>query len=123
MNDRDKTDLWTALAVGAVVGIGAALLLRSADQPEARRLLRTLRPVKERAQRAVKNASRQLEQRAQELGTRGEELIDQGTDALADLRRDAAEIVAQAREELEQIASKSMKQVRMTARRARRHLA
>jgi gas vesicle protein len=123
MNDRDKTDLWTALAVGAVVGIGAALLLRSSDQPETRRLLRTLRPVQERARRAVKNASRQLEQRAQELGSRGEDLVDQGTDALADLRRDAAEIVGQAREELEQIARKSLKQVRMTARRARRHLA
>jgi len=123
MNDRDKTDLWTALAVGAVVGIGAALLLRSTDQPEAKRLLRSLRPVQERARRVVKNASEQLERSTRGLSRRGEDLLEQGTDALSDLRRDAAKIVAQAREELEAIAQNSLKQARRTARRARRHLA
>jgi hypothetical protein len=123
MNDRDKTDLWTALAVGAVVGIGAALLLRSADEPRAESLLRTLRPVQQRARRAAKDAGRKLGRSSRKLSRRGEELLEQGSDALSDLRQDAARIVAQARHELEDMAQSSVKQARRTARRARRRFA
>lgn len=123
MNDRDKTDLWTALAVGAVVGIGAALLLRSADEPQAERLLRTLRPVQQRARRVAKDASKQLGRSSRRIRRGGEELLEQGSDALSDLRKDAAKIVAQARHELEDIAQSSVKQARRTVRRARRRFA
>lgn len=123
MNDRDKTDLWTALAVGAVVGIGAALLLRSADEPQAERLLRTLRPVQQRARRVAKDASKQLGRSSRRIRRGGEELLEQGSDALSELRKDAAKIVAQARNELEEIAQSSVKQARRTVRRARRRFA
>jgi gas vesicle protein len=123
MNDRDKTDLWTALAVGAVVGIGAALLLRSADEPQTQKLLRTLRPVQQRARRVAREAGRQLERTTGRISRRGEDLLEQGSDALSELRRDAARIVARARHELEDIAETSVKQARRTARRARRRFA
>jgi gas vesicle protein len=123
MNDRDKTDLWTALAVGAVVGIGAALLLRSADEPAAQGLLRTLRPVQQRARRVAKQAGKQLERGTRRISHRGESLLEQGSETLSELRRDAARIVADARHELEDIAESSLKQARRTARRARRRFA
>jgi F0F1-type ATP synthase membrane subunit b/b' len=56
-------------------------------------------------------------------GRRGEDLLEQGADALSELRRDAARVVAQARHELEDIAQSSVQQARRTARRARRRLA
>jgi len=120
MNDRDKTDLWTALAVGAVVGIGAALLLRAGDEPETRKLLGRLKPVQERARRGVQQASRELGKTTRKLGQRGEDLLDEGADTLGELRRDAARIVAQARADLEDIAHSSVKQAKRTARRTRR---
>jgi gas vesicle protein len=120
MNDRDKTDLWTALAVGAIVGVGAALLLRAADQPETDRLLRSLKPVQKRARRAMKSATKQLERGTRDIRGRGEDLLEHGSDALADLRRDAARIVAHARQELESVAHSSVKQAKRTAQRARR---
>jgi gas vesicle protein len=123
MDDRDRTDLWTALAVGAVVGIGAALLLRAGDEPETRKLLSALKPVEDRARRGVKRAGRQLGRTTRALGHRGEDLLEQGADTLGDLRRDASRIIAQAREELEDIAHNSLKQAKRTARRARRRLA
>jgi gas vesicle protein len=123
MNDRDKTDLWTALAVGAVVGIGAALLLRSADEPETKGLLRTLRPIQQRARRVATEASRQIDHSTRSLGRRGEDLIEQGAGALTDLRQDAARIVAQARQELEDIAQNSVKRAKRTARQARSRFA
>lgn len=120
MNDRDKTDLWTALAVGAVVGVGAALLLRAAEAPEPRGLLRGIRPVQKQARRVVSEAGKQLGRSTRRLGHKGEELLDQGSDALAELRHDAARIVAQARHELEDMAQHSVKQAKRTARQARR---
>jgi len=120
MNDRDKTDLWTALAVGAIVGIGAALLLRSSDESETHKLLGSLKPAQQRAKRVVTKASRELGERTRGLGQRGEDLLEQGVEALGDLRRDAAKIVAQARQELEDIAQSSVKEARRTARQARR---
>jgi len=123
MNDRDKTDLWTALAVGAVVGVGAALLLRAAEDPQPEGVLRNLRPVQQRAKRIAESASRRLERSKRGLGRRGDDLLEQGADTLADLRRDAARIVAQARQELEDMAQLSVKQARRMARRARRRFA
>jgi hypothetical protein len=123
MNDRDKTDLWTALAVGALVGIGAALLLRATDEPKPQGLLRGLRPVQKQATRVVKEAGKRFERSRRGISRRGESLLEQGADSLAELRRDAARIVAEARRELEDVAEGSVKQARRTARRARRHFA
>lgn len=122
MNDRDRTDLWTALAIGAVVGVGAALLLRSGDESETERLLKRFTPVQKGAKRAVRSAKRQIGRKARSMGHAGEELLHDATDALGDLRKDAAKIVEQARRELQDVASSSLKEARRTARRARRRL-
>lgn len=119
MNDKDKTDLWTAFAVGAVVGVGAALLLRAAEEPPSR----GLRPAQQQARRAVRKASRQVEHGTRALGRRGEDLLDRGSAALAELRREAARIVDQTRRELEDVAQSSVKHARGTVRRARRRFA
>lgn len=125
MNDRDKTDLWTALAVGAVVGIGVGLLLRAGDElePRSRRLLAAAKPIKKSAQRTLGRAGRDLGRGARRLGEHGEELLAEGTEVLAGLRRDAARVLAETRRELEEMADGSVKRVRRAARRARRRLA
>lgn len=122
MNDRDKTDLWTALAVGAVVGIGAALLLRSGEETQTERLLKSFRPVQKGATRAVRSARKSIGRGARHVGDRGEDLLHDAADALAELRKDAAKIVAQAREELQAAALASFKEARRSARRAKRRL-
>lgn len=123
MNERDRTDLWTALAIGAVVGVGAALLLRSGEEEtQTQKLLKSFRPVQRGAGRAVKSARKQLSRRAQHLGSVGEELLEDGADALQSLRKDAAKIVAQARRELQDVAVSSLKEARRSARRAKRRL-
>ncbi|MGE5863510.1 MAG: hypothetical protein ACM32J_00285, partial [Rhizobacter sp.] len=92
MNDRDKADLWTAVAIGAVVGIGAALLLRADDEPRSARLMKNLKPLQKRAGKAVRNARRTLAEQASHLGGAGEDLLHDGSRSLRDLRKDAARI-------------------------------
>jgi hypothetical protein len=120
MNDRDKADLWTAVAIGAVVGIGAALLLRADDEPRSARLMKNLKPLQKRAGKAVRSARRTLAEQASHLGGAGEDLLHDGSRSLRGLRKDAARIVADARRELEDMAASGMKQARRTAKRTRR---
>lgn len=120
MNDRDKADLWTAVAIGAVVGIGAALLLRADDEPRSARLMKNLKPLQKRAGKAVRNARRTLAEQTSHLGDAGEGLLHDGSRSLRGLRKDAARIVADARRELEDIAASGMKQARRSAKRTRR---
>jgi gas vesicle protein len=121
MNDRDNTDLWTALAIGAVVGIGAALVARSRQEDnELQSVLRRLRPTRKQAVRMVKNARRAVGRSAQQAGEAGEELLGASRDVLNDLRKGAREIVHSTREELQKVARESITDARKAARRAAR---
>jgi gas vesicle protein len=121
MNDRDNTDLWTALAIGAVVGIGAALVARSRQEDnELQSVLRRLRPARKQAVRIVRNARRAVGRGAQQAGEAGEELLGASRDVLNDLRKGAREIVHSTREELQKVARESITDARKAARRAAR---
>lgn len=122
MNDRDKADLWTAVAIGAVVGIGAALLLKAEDEPRSERLMKQLKPLQKRAGKAVRSARRELARHAADLGDTGEDLLHDGARSLKSLRRDAARIVAEARREIEDMAESGLEQARRGAKRAKRRL-
>ena len=116
MRDRDNTDLWTALAIGAVVGIGAALLARSRQDDND--LLRRLKPTRKRAARIVKNARRAVGRGAHQAGEVGEDLVHASRDMLSDLRKNARQIVHTTRDELEKVARDSIIDARKAARKA-----
>jgi gas vesicle protein len=122
MRDRDNTDLWTALAIGAVVGIGAALLARSRQDEtnDLQGMLKRLKPTRKRAARMVKNARRAVSRGAHQAGEAGEDLVHASRDMLTDLRKNAREIVHTTRDELEKVARNSVLDARKAARRAAR---
>jgi gas vesicle protein len=120
MRDRDNTDLWTALAIGAVVGIGAALLARSRDENELQSVLRRLKPAQKRAARIVRTARRAVGRGAHQAGETGEELVHASVDMLNDLRQGARDIVHTTREELQKAARDTLIDARKAARRAAR---
>jgi hypothetical protein len=53
---EDKKDYWAAFALGAIVGIGAALLL-SSEKSTTRKMLHDLEPALRRARRDVTRAA------------------------------------------------------------------
>ena len=120
MKDRDNTDLWTALAIGAVVGIGAALVARSRDESELQSVLRRLKPAQKRAAHMVKNARRAVGRGAHQAGEAGEDLVHASVDMLNDLREGARDIVHTTREELQRAAHDTLIDARKAARRAAR---
>jgi gas vesicle protein len=120
MSERDNVDVWTAVAIGAVVGIGTALIVRARQEDETHEIVRRLRPVRRTAQKAAKTVTREVRRRAGQAGDAGEELLSTGRDILDELRRGASEIVRDTRDELRKAARDSVKEARKAARRATR---
>jgi gas vesicle protein len=123
MKDRDNYDVWTAVAIGAVVGIGTALIMRARQEDDTHEIIRRLRPVQRRAQKAVKKVRREVGRHAEAAGDAGEELVSAGRDVLDELRKGAAEIVQDTRRELERAARDSVSSARKAARTAARRVA
>src|SRR5690606_40546086 len=68
MRDQETSDLLTALAIGAVVGIGAALLLRGEAVSRREKPLREIRPLAKQARKKAHAARRDFERGAKRAG-------------------------------------------------------
>lgn len=121
MKDRDNSDLWTALTIGAVVGIGAALLARSRQSDDdLHAVLSRLKPQRKRTGRALKRARHAIDRGARQAGAAGEDLVHASREVLDDLRKGARDIVQSTTEELRNVARDSIADARRAARKAAR---
>jgi gas vesicle protein len=123
MNDRDNTDLWTAVAIGAVVGIGTALIVRARQEDDTQELLRRLQPVRKRAERAARVVRKEVTRRRRQAGDTAGELLSVSRETLEELRRGAAEIVRDTRDELQKAARESAQELRRASRTVARRVA
>jgi gas vesicle protein len=122
MRERDNVDVWAAVTIGAIVGIGAALLFRARQEDDTREIIKRLRPVRRGAERAAKVVRREVGRRAHQAGEAGEELISASRDVLEDIREGARDIVRTTRNELRKAARDSVKEARKAAQRAARQV-
>jgi gas vesicle protein len=93
MENRDSMELLAVFAAGALIGVGATLLLKPEVLP---------RPVLRRLRESGRELGKQARRSAREVGTRGGRVARVGREMLEQLRGEAREIVGQAREELAQ---------------------
>jgi gas vesicle protein len=121
--DGDKVDLWTALAIGAVVGIGTALIVRARQDDETSELLKQLKPIRKRAQRAARTVRREVGRTAHRAADATDEFVSASREVLDELRKGAAEIVRDTRDELQKAARESVADARKAARRTARRVA
>jgi gas vesicle protein len=120
MKDHDHFDVWAAVAIGAVIGIGTALLVRARQEDDTYELLKRLRPVQQKAQRAAKTVRKEVGRRAGQAGDVSEDLLEAGRDVLEELREGAGEIVRSTRKELRKAARDSFREARRAAQKARK---
>jgi hypothetical protein len=119
MSERDNTDVWTAVVIGAVVGIGTALIVRARQEDDVHDIVRQLRRIRPRAQQAATKVRRGLGRQAERATGAGEELVGAGRELLAELRREATGIVRSTRRELQQAARDTLQDARTTMKQAR----
>ena len=128
MTERDDSEFLTALAIGAVVGVAAALLFRSGGSDFDRdRIIKKLKPLKKKAGKAVSRAMREARESAMDKmdDARGAgRIIRKSSGRIAgDLQGDAAKIVRAAQKEIRASARDSVKQARRAMRQAAKRLA
>src|SRR5688572_20717447 len=117
MTERDNTDVWTALAIGAVVGIGATLLMR-AQQDDASDFVKSLRPMKRQGKKVMKAAGKQVVRSMRSARSQGEDWVSAGRDVLDELQEGARDIVSETRSELRKVARETVREAQRAARRA-----
>ena len=104
MARQDSSDFLTAFAIGAALGVGAALLLGPEKPNPRKQLQKRLEPhARKLGKRAARTrrAARRI-RRAAPLAT--EEAIHAGRELLAEFRGEVARILDEAREELRALA-------------------
>lgn len=112
LRDQETSDVVTALAIGAVVGVGVALLMRGDDISRREKLLREIRPLARRATRRAHRARTQVERGARHTRERIEDSARYARDGIDDGAR-------YARDRVQDGASSAFDQVGRTARAGR----
>jgi gas vesicle protein len=101
MAREDTTDFLTAFAVGAVLGIGATLLLRGRPRTAKERLLRELKPFyRKKIGPGVGQVARGIRRGRAATEEMADGAIDTGRELLAEFRDEVKRIVEDARDEL-----------------------
>ncbi len=123
MDDRDTFEFVTAFAIGAILGVGATLLLSPQSGGRAEKLVKELKPLRKKAGKRARRAWKGVRGSADAVVERGGELADAGRDTLDDFREEVGEILSSARDELasaiEAQVSNAQKALRKASRRVR----
>lgn len=68
---EEKWDYWAAFAIGAVLGIGATMMLAPEQPTGARRILREIEPALKRARKGSRRVNKGVREVAREMTERG----------------------------------------------------
>lgn len=100
MSDDRTTEYVTAFVVGALVGIGAALLLAPDPPTRREKLMKELKPYRKTLGKKTARMRQQVGRQVDAAGDWGEEVRAAGQAVVADLREEVAELVADARDQI-----------------------
>lgn len=101
---RQDNDFLAAFGIGAMLGIGAALLLRPEKPNPRKRLQKRMRPHARKLGKSASRARNAARIAARDAGTSADEVIHAGRELLAEFRGEVARILDEAREELRELA-------------------
>jgi gas vesicle protein len=121
MPRQDTVDFLTAFAVGTVLGIGATLLLQPERTPK-QRVLRQMKPYKKRMRRSFSQVRGGLRGGREATGELTTEAISAGRELLGEFRSEVAEILRDAREEIQDLVQAQAKDLSKGVRRTRRKM-
>ena len=100
MTKDSSSEFVMAFAVGAMLGIGAALLLAPDPPTRREKLMKELKPYRKKLKKRTASARKGVGRRASAAADMGDELMEAGRAVARDLREEVADLVAQARSEI-----------------------
>lgn len=123
MPQRETTDFATAFAIGAVLGIGAMLLLRPRPSSRVERIVKEIEPYRRKAVRRARRARKRGGTTSPVRAERRGELVSAGRDLLGEFRGELADLLSGAREELARSVEDQLSQAQKKLRRRARRIA
>jgi gas vesicle protein len=108
MPRQDTVDFLTAFAVGTVLGIGATILLQPQPTPK-QRVAKKLKPYKKQIRKSYKHVARGMRDGSDATSEMTGELISAGRELLGEFQAEMAEIVDQARADLQGLVKEQSK--------------
>lgn len=115
MARQDTNDFLAAFGIGAVLGIGAALLLRPEKPNPRKQLQKRLKPHVRTLSKGAARTRKAARAAARQAGPSTDDVIHAGRELLAEFRGEVTRILDEAREELRELAQE---QARVTPGRA-----
>ncbi len=117
MTDQEIPEYVTALAVGALVGLGAALLLRPKRRTRRERIVRAVKPYGQSLGKGARRAGSAVSDGAGRAYEWSEEMADAGREVLDDFRRNLMDIARSAQDEIAETVAHQLKEARKAAAR------
>lgn len=105
MARQDTNDFLAAFGIGAVLGIGAMLLLRPERPNPRKQLQKRLKPHVRKLGKGAARTRKAAGAAAREAGTTTDDVIHAGRELLAEFRGEVERILDEAREELHELAA------------------
>lgn len=111
MAENERTEMITAFAIGAMIGVGATLLLRPDPTPRER-LRRELKPLVKKARQAGRRTRHGIERSFETSRDAGSDLADASREFLDDFRDRLDHIVESAARDAKRAATRRAKVAR-----------
>ncbi len=119
MPRQDNLDFLTAFAVGAVLGVGTALLLQPSPTPKER-VVKQWKPYRKQMKKSYGEAREVFADAGGATGEMSSELVSAGKELLGEFRSEVAKVLRDARGEMEEIVEDQSKDLSKKLRKARR---
>jgi gas vesicle protein len=117
---KDETaDLVTAFLIGAALGIGATLLIRSEPESDAERILRQIGVARKRGAKRMRAAHSAVSDGIHAARERSKPMARAGRDALGGFRDEISALVDAARDEIVHTARDTVREARSALKRRR----
>ena len=100
MKHENSNEFVVAFAVGALLGVGAALLLAPDPPTRREKLMKELKPYRKKLSKKTASARKQIGRGASAAADYGDVLMAAGRAVAKDLREEVADMVAEARHEI-----------------------
>lgn len=118
MAQQETNDFVTAFVIGAVVGVGATLLLKPDPPTRTERVMKGLEPYRKRMRKSTKRARKGLSHGAGAAADLSQELAGASRQVLGDFRSELSELLAEAREEISDAIADQVRTTRKGVRRS-----
>jgi gas vesicle protein len=122
MTEDHTTEYVTAFVVGAIVGVGAALLLAPEPPTRRERVMKDLKPYRKKLRKQTAKMRKQAGKQMSAAGDWGEDLAAASRVVVQDLRDEMAQLVADARDEIADAMETQLESAHSSLRRGTKRL-